>query len=407
MDSKFTSLPFEEAIKFFRQKVSLPTERWTDLWEGMHSRAFVVAGAMKGELLSDLRGAVDKAIAEGTTLEEFRKSFDKTVEKHGWSYKGSRGWRTATIFNTNMRTAYATGHYSQMTDKDVISERPYWQYIGGLSADPRPEHLEWNGMVLRADDPWWKTHYPPNGWGCKCKVISLSEREMERQGLKVSKAPPVEYRPWDNPHTGEEVMVPKGIDPGWAYNPGAAAWGQQLSNDAMNGWKAQGAKAWERLTPGNWETHGRPKGVPVDRPKAVIGEKLSKEDMESGIRKVLGADKKAYGFKAGDFSYDVLVNAKTLAEHIDPARSVYLPFLPETLENPFEVWLSFEKHKGTGKVVLRQRIIKAVETGKKEGLLMVTNSVNGVMEAWTVVPTTDMKYLTRQRIGKLIGRREK
>jgi len=122
---------------------------------------------------------------------------------------------------------------------------------------------------------------------------------------------------------------------------------------------------------------------------------------------VLGADKKAYGFKAGDFSYDVLVNAKTLAEHIDPARSVYLPFLPETLENPFEVWLSFEKHKGTGKVVLRQRIIKAVETGKKEGLLMVTNSVNGVMEAWTVVPTTDMKYLTRQRIGKLIWSRAK
>lgn len=405
MTTKYKNLPFDEAIKFFKDKVALPTERWTDLWEGMHSRAFVVAGATKGEFLSDLYAAVEKALEKGTTIEEFRKDFDRTVEKAGWSYKGGRGWRTATIFNTNLRTAYSAGHYKQMTDGAVVRARPYWRYIGGLSAEPRPEHLAWNGLVLPADDPWWKTHYPPNGWGCKCQVVSHSERELARDGLKVSEAPPVEYKPWENPHTGEIIEVPKGIDPGWAYNPGEAAWGQRLSENAMNGWKAQGAKAWERLTPGSHETYGRPEKVPVDRPKAALGEKLSRKELESEIKNILGAEETVYGFKTRGFSYDVLVNAKTLADHVDPARSIYLPFLPETLENPFEAWLSFEKHKGTGKVVLRQRIIKAVETGKKEGLLVVTNSVNGVMEAWTVVPTTDMKYLNRQRVGKLVWSR--
>jgi hypothetical protein len=38
----------------------------------------------------DFRVAVEKAIAEGTTLQEFRKDFDAIVATHGWSYKGSR-----------------------------------------------------------------------------------------------------------------------------------------------------------------------------------------------------------------------------------------------------------------------------------------------------------------------------
>ena len=127
-DAKYKNLPFNEAIKFFRQKINLPTEKWTDIMDGMHSRAFVVAGAMKSELLSDLRTAVDKAISKGTSLGEFRKDFDKAVKKYGWSYKGQRGWRTATIFNTNVRTAYAAGKYKQMQDPDILKALPYWRY---------------------------------------------------------------------------------------------------------------------------------------------------------------------------------------------------------------------------------------------------------------------------------------
>ena len=45
--------PFAEQIEFFRQKLNLPTEHWDDIMRETHDRAFVVAGAMKADLLDD------------------------------------------------------------------------------------------------------------------------------------------------------------------------------------------------------------------------------------------------------------------------------------------------------------------------------------------------------------------
>jgi uncharacterized protein with gpF-like domain len=163
--AKYGSLPFAEQIDFFKQKVNLPTESWTDLWQGMHARAFVVAGAMREGLLIDLRGAVDKAINKGTTLAEFRKDFDALVEKNGWTYNGGRNWRTQVIYDTNLRQSYNTGREKQMADPELRKLRPYGLYKHGDSIVPRPEHLAWNNTVLPLDDPWWATHTPSNGWG--------------------------------------------------------------------------------------------------------------------------------------------------------------------------------------------------------------------------------------------------
>jgi uncharacterized protein with gpF-like domain len=226
MAINYRNLPFDEAIAFFRNKITLPSERWTDVWKDSHDVGFMVAGAAKADLLNDLRKAIDKAISEGTTLEEFRRDFDEIITRTGWDYKGGRGWRTRVIYETNLRTAYAAGRHAQLTDPDLLRVRPYWRYLHGGSADPREEHLKWDGMVLRADDPWWRTHYPPNGWGCSCKVVALSEHDLERMGLKVVEAPIIETYAWTDPGTGKVHYVPEGQDPGWDYAPGRTVAGR-------------------------------------------------------------------------------------------------------------------------------------------------------------------------------------
>ncbi|MDT8383006.1 MAG: PBECR2 nuclease fold domain-containing protein [Gammaproteobacteria bacterium] len=400
MPEPYEKLPFPEAIDFFRQKLSLPTETWTDIWEGMHARAFVVAGAMKQDLLTDFRSAVDRAITDGVTLDTFRKDFDSIVQKHGWAYKGGRGWRSRVIYDTNVRQAYNAGRELQMADPQLRETRPYGLYRHGDSATPRPLHLSWDGLVLPLDDPWWRTHTPMNGWGCSCKKFSISADEAELRGFKVAPAAPSDgsYE-WLDKATGEVHRVPAGIDPGFAYNVGDAAWGRQLSEQAMASWKAQGAKAWAPLTPGGWKTAGRPEHIPLEAPVASLGRRVkSVEDVQAALETALGGPEKVFTV-AGQ---PLLVNAQSLAQHIDANRAEFIPLINETLNDPYEVWLSFDKHQATGKVVLRQRIIKAVDIGKGKGVLVVANAVKGMLEAWTFLPTSDMKYLKQQRRGFLM-----
>lgn len=106
-----------------------------------------------------------------------------------------------------------------------------------LDARTRPEHAAWHGVILPVDHPWWKRHYPPNGWKCRCKAMSVGPDDLEAEGWTVAGAPPEgEDVPWVHPRTGEMRRVPRGIDPGWDYNPGdtdAAAHAAKLAMDRL------------------------------------------------------------------------------------------------------------------------------------------------------------------------------
>ncbi len=213
--------PFEEALRFFRQKASVTTRTWTDVYAAAHSHAFMVAGAATDAIVADFRAEIEKALAQGTTIAEFRKGFDDIVARHGWEHTGGRNWRSRIIFDTNLRTAYAAGRYAKLTAPDTLDVFPYWQYNHSGSLHPRKEHLAWDGLVLRADEIFWSTNYPPNGWHCGCFVTAASDRDLRRQGKRgPDEAPELLFRAEEV--GGRRVMVPFGVDPGFEYNPGQA-----------------------------------------------------------------------------------------------------------------------------------------------------------------------------------------
>jgi len=253
-------LPNTAAAAFFARKLNLPSNEWSDLWREAHDKAFTVAGTLNdsGEkALAQIREAVRAAIEDGETIEEFKKRFDDIVAKTGWDYRGGRNFRARAIFETNLRTSWAAGRFAQMDE--IKSERPFWQYRHGGSAQPRPEHLAWDGLILHADHPWWRTHYPPNGFGCTCHVVCLSAREVDREWKKAggkgnppkldAHSPGIVFergprgaksnpRLWTPPDPTKDlvevkvkgrgvVQVPRGIDPGWDYVPGSEAFEAQ------------------------------------------------------------------------------------------------------------------------------------------------------------------------------------
>lgn len=231
METRVQSLPFVEAIDFLRRKTDVPTEHWDDLWRGMHSRAFMVAGANTQAIVADFHNAINLAIEDGTTAEMFLKDFDKIVARYGWQYFGSRGWRSNLIYDTNLGQAYNAGRWKRQTDPEVLKLMPYLTYKHGDSIHPRPLHLSWHNITLRADDPWWQSHYPKNGWGCHCYVVSSSERDLERMGKTgPDEAPDNGTHEWKD-RNGKVHVIPKGIDPGFDYNPGLEAYDYIPSQD--------------------------------------------------------------------------------------------------------------------------------------------------------------------------------
>lgn len=360
---------WEPAAAFFGQKVNVPTERWNDLWQGQHARAFVVAGATKEALLTDLRAAVDSAIREGTSYDTFRQRFEEIVERHGWTGwtgEGSeqgRDWRARTIWQTNLSTAHAAGRYQQLTDPDALEHMPFWQYRHNSVTNPREAHKAWDGMVLRWDDPWWATHYPPNGWRCRCDVRPVSERMLRRMG----KAGPDKA-----PGPGEGDPPPE-----WAYNVGETAWGKPVAKSIIEAERGGRMVPLDTRGPADFQ---RPASVAVDAPVAQPIERVSNPaDLREAFRFAIGGDSAVFADPTGARVNitDALVDHWLQDMKRVQGREQYLPLLREVIEQPFEVWIGFAQNELTGKVELRRRYVKAVNVGNSRVLGVVADAVAG------------------------------
>jgi hypothetical protein len=399
------NLPPEEAIRFFRAKVNTPTRAWDDLRHGAHARAWSVAGVQADDMLADIRRAMDKAIAQGTTLDEFRRDIAPLLGELGWADRGPGyvGWRTRVIYETNMRTAYAAGRYAQMTDPDVLAARPFWRYRHSGKRDARKQHRAWDGLVLRADDPFWQTHYPPNGWGCGCYVQSLGPRDLARAGKTgPDEAPPAGTRPYRDPTTGEISALPAGIDPGWDYNVGAS-WTQGVVPPPLA----------EPLQPyrgtGRGPSGQRPADLPAmppARPSSVLpapdgkgadaaidaflGEFGATRDRPAVFRDVSGT--------RIAISRDLFLAADGTLK-ADEQRFRYLARLAEALKDPDEIWVDWCE-TAAGGIHVRRRYLRRF-VGAAAGLAVMEWTSAGWFGA-TLMMARAATYLEKQRSGALI-----
>ena len=141
-----------------------------------------VAGAMREDIISDFREAVDKAVASGATLQDFKKDFNKIAGKWVNTDKefeakmtkpGYNAWRSKVIYSTNVNTAYAAARERQVRDPELIDVFSHAKYVCMMLPTSRDSHKAWNGTVLPVTDPWWDKHSPPNGFGCLCRAKRL------------------------------------------------------------------------------------------------------------------------------------------------------------------------------------------------------------------------------------------
>lgn len=207
---------FRAAAEFLSSKEAVPMEVYEQLQKRARDRAFSVSRYTEAEVLNQfLRELVD-AVEDGTTGTEFRKRMNDFLERNG--YKTASPWHLDVIFRTNLQTAYNAGHYESMQTAKKF--RPYWQYKTAGDGHVRESHAAMQDRVYAADDPIWDVWYPPNGFRCRCTVVSLSKRQVEEKGLTVSDRPPTSL-------INNEPVFP---DKGFSNNPATTPWKPDTSN---------------------------------------------------------------------------------------------------------------------------------------------------------------------------------
>lgn len=405
MAVKYGSLPFDAQIAFFRKKLALPTRGWTDIWQPNHDHAFVVAGATKMALIEDMQAAVQQAIEQGTTLAEFRKKFDKAVSEHGWSYQGSRGWRSRLIYQTNLRTSHAAGRYAQ------LQKLEYWQYHHSIGANnPREQHLAWDGLVLPKDDSFWETHYPPNGWGCRCYVTGMSKSRMQQKGLNPSASPDVPMRKvivginTPNPRT---VEVPEGVSPGFAYAPGQSAW--MYSHIPVA--KGQPPHGFENLIPNrgasdllvNARTFPSERILPKGKSPEFYVQAFLKEFNADIGKPVTITDHAGDPLVIGDAMFKRLRNGKWKATK--NARAEYTLMMADVIRDPDEIWVAMEWNHVKNKAVVRKRYVSnmVLEDGTRYGFTVFEYDKNG----WSGVTTFAHEFASGSEFDDAVLRMRK
>nr|DAU33463.1 MAG TPA: minor capsid component [Caudoviricetes sp.] len=194
-----------------------------------HKKAFTIAKMTNLDLLKDMQSSLTKAFKEGIGFDEWKNSVKPMLAKKGWLgnikvkdpktgeekeiYVGNR--RLRNIFNTNMRTAYAKARY----ESQMESLGEYFRYTAVLDSRTREAHRKLHGKTLPKTDKFWDTNYPPNGWGCRCKVQVLTEAECVARGIV--------------PLT-DGSFLPQAAEKDFRYNPGKVDKTNEILKDKQN-----------------------------------------------------------------------------------------------------------------------------------------------------------------------------
>lgn len=196
----------EKAIEWLKAK-GVTADSYRNLTASEIAKVYTIARMTDLDMLNDIKQSMIKAAEGGQAFADWRKGILQHLQNKGWLHpNGHNGQdiidpktgevfgaprRLDTIYRTNMQSAYSAGQYQGYMDN--IDHRPYWMYDAVADHRTRPAHSAMDGLVYRYDDPFWTTFYPPNGYNCRCTVVALAERDIERGGHVVGKSTPENF----------------------------------------------------------------------------------------------------------------------------------------------------------------------------------------------------------------------
>jgi SPP1 gp7 family putative phage head morphogenesis protein len=127
-----------------------------------------VSRVYKEDLVRGFKDEIETALKTGATQQQTVKRF-KSILAGDESQAELGDFHLETVFRVNMGVAYGVGRRRGM--EGVTDDFPFWEYHGVLDDRERPSHRALEGIIQRADNSFWTSHYPPWEFNCRCSAI--------------------------------------------------------------------------------------------------------------------------------------------------------------------------------------------------------------------------------------------
>jgi SPP1 gp7 family putative phage head morphogenesis protein len=197
-------MPFERAVRIFQSKKVMPRATFDKLSARAKQRAFTVANVVSDDALRVIQSELASQIGLGGSLASFADKIGERMKTAGFlaspetTSTGAtilRASHVETVYRTNVLGAYNAGRAEQMRQPAVLARRPVWMIRSVQDGRTRDTHKAVNGVKLLASDPFWRTAYPPFGYNCRCRVISLGPGSMDEvvSGSTISGLPDEDF----------------------------------------------------------------------------------------------------------------------------------------------------------------------------------------------------------------------
>lgn len=189
----FFSLPFDEAVQEFLGKRIVTPEEFRRLSDAARTRSFTATMLASDGLREHAFELLAKALQEGSTLRDFAAQLQAGEVSLGVT--PSSPAYIETVYRTNIQSAYGAGRYRQITNPVVVAARPYIEYRTAQDSRVRPSHALLDGVIFEQSDPNWSRYAPPNGYNCRCGIVTLRARDVDRSRVVASSDLPADTLP--------------------------------------------------------------------------------------------------------------------------------------------------------------------------------------------------------------------
>ena len=177
--------PNVAAAAFLRGKTPVSRAVFDKMLPELRARCFVVTGIEQANALQTIRDRV-ATLPEGADWNTVKKDIAETMSP--WLGDESATRRADLLVRFHGFQAYQATQWN--LDQETKDTHPYYQYRTAEDAHVRASHAALDGIILPIDDPFWKTHFPPWDWGCRCELIAISEADHQEARARDAELPP-------------------------------------------------------------------------------------------------------------------------------------------------------------------------------------------------------------------------